>query len=81
MAGRSELFGTQHRHHEVGEASKRDEADDDVFHGEIRFEIRASAHLVAKAHVGCARGEEPDGEGDEHEIVHAASIRRNRRAA
>jgi hypothetical protein len=86
---RSEFLRTQHRHHEVDEASERDEAHEDVFHGgkvvnrpgpSGRF-LAFSAHPIAEMRVPDAQGEEPDGQGDEQEIEHAASLQRNHRAA
>lgn len=42
---------------------------------------RVSAHLLAEVRISGAQGEEADGEGDEEEIEHAASIPLRRRAA
>lgn len=72
-AGRSEFLRAQHGGDEVGEAAERDEADDQVFHGEASGSGAGSAHLLAEVHVGDAGGEETQREKDEGEVVHSAS--------
>ena len=85
---RSEFFRAKHGDYEINEAAERDEADDDVFHVRkvakaVKLAgrpLRFLAYLVAEAYVRRARGEEADRYGNEDDVVHAASILRNRGA-
>jgi hypothetical protein len=64
-----EFFRPQHGHHEVDEASERDERDDDGFHGRSGFVRRGSANFLAEVGIGRRESEERDCKGDKEEVV------------
>ena len=74
-----EFFRAQHGDDQVDEAGERDQADNDVFHGEKSSRYggpRRLPHLLAEVGVGDGEGEERHRDSDEDKVVqvHARTI-------
>jgi hypothetical protein len=70
----SEFFRSEHGPDQVPEAPEREEADEDVFHGESERRERPSAKMIAPGGVPAAEEEDAHREGDEGDVGHDAKV-------